>query len=176
VRRLGGRNRDASEPITGRATRRRPKPRDAGVAVACLVAASFGSRVVSEEPVPPIGFCQRPEPGSTVAEPKELRSHDGVLELDLAIRNQRRPDGSTRYCYLTPDGRLSPTLRLKLGDLLILQFKNGLTDPGIGRVRRGARARPAGPPARRPISSQRRSDPCVGGAMTSTSANLHFTD
>jgi FtsP/CotA-like multicopper oxidase with cupredoxin domain len=145
------------------------------VAVACLVAVSVGSRVASEEPVPPIGFCQRPEPGSTVPEPPELRSHDGVLELDLAIRNQRQPDGSTRYCYLTPDGRLSPTLRLKPGDLLILHFKNSLTDPGSA-VSGAAHAHDRqellteGPIC----SSQRRSDPCAGGAMTSTSANLHF--
>ena len=146
-----------------------------GVAVGCLLVASFGSRVASEEPIPPIGFCQRPEPGSTVPEPPELRSHDGVLELDLAIRNQRQPDGSTRYCYLTSDGRLSPTLRLKPGDLLILHFKNDLTDPGSA-VSGAAHAHdrqdllPEGPIC----SSQRRSDPCASGAMTPTSANLHF--
>jgi FtsP/CotA-like multicopper oxidase with cupredoxin domain len=144
-----------------------------GVAVACLFAAGFGSPVASEQPAPPPGFCQRPEPGSTVAEPPELRSHDGVLELDLTIRNQRQPDGSTRYCYLTPDGQVSPTLRLKPGDLLILHFKNRLTDPGsavAGAAHGHDEILPEGPIC----SSQRRPDPCAGGAMTSTSANLHF--
>jgi FtsP/CotA-like multicopper oxidase with cupredoxin domain len=146
-----------------------------GMAAACLVVAGLGSRVASEEPAPEIGFCQRPEPGSTVPEPPELRSHDGVLELDLAIRNQKQPDGSTRYCYLTPDGQLSPTLRLKPGDLLILHFKNALSDPGSA-VSGAAHAHDRQDVlSEAPIcSSQRRSDPCAGGVMTSTSANLHF--
>jgi hypothetical protein len=65
-----------------------------------------------------------------VPEPQDLRSHGGVLQVDLTIRNPRQPDGSTRYCYLTPDGTLSPTFRLRPGELLILHFKNKLTDLG----------------------------------------------
>jgi hypothetical protein len=42
--------------------------------------------------------CVRPQPGSEISEPQELRSHDGVLELDLAIDDQKLPDGTTRYC------------------------------------------------------------------------------
>jgi len=56
-------------------------------------------------------FCQRPALGTAVSEPQDLRSHDGVLQVDLTIHNSRQPDGSTRYCYLTPDGAMSPTLR-----------------------------------------------------------------
>jgi hypothetical protein len=72
--------------------------------------------------------CRQPAPGSAVREPQDLRSRDGVLRVDLTIYDQKQPDGSTRYCYLTPDGVLSPTLRLKPGDLLILRFKNNLID------------------------------------------------
>jgi hypothetical protein len=60
--------------------------------------------------------CVRPEPGSEIPEPQELRSHDGILELDLDILDQKLPDGTTRYCYVSADGKLSPTLRLKPGD------------------------------------------------------------
>jgi FtsP/CotA-like multicopper oxidase with cupredoxin domain len=110
-----------------------------------------------------------------VAEPQELRSHDGVLQVDLTIHNQRQPDGSTRYCYLTPDGKLSPTLRLKPGELLILHFKNKLTDPGsaastAAHMRDQPEARLEGPIG----TSQKRPDPCTSGAMTPVSANLHF--
>jgi hypothetical protein len=42
--------------------------------------------------------CVRPQPGSEISEPRELRSYDGVLELDLAIDDQKLPDGATRYC------------------------------------------------------------------------------
>jgi len=64
-----------------------------------------------------------PRPGHVVPEPPELRSHDGVLRVDLTIRNVAGPRGAKRYCYLLPDGTQSPTLRLHPGDLLILRLK-----------------------------------------------------
>jgi FtsP/CotA-like multicopper oxidase with cupredoxin domain len=147
----------------------------------CVLTACLGSSVSSEELRPSFdsdrafGFCQRPEPGSVVLEPQELRSRDGVLELDLEIRNQRQPDGSTRYCYVTPDGKLSPTLRLKPGELLILHLSNKLSDLGPqGSVAALALDQPKTPPGRPAGTSQMRSDPCTSRAMTAISANLHF--
>ena len=137
--------------------------------------------------------CRQPAPGSAVREPQDLRSHDGVLRVDLAITDQKQADGSTRYCYLTPDGARSPTLRLKPGDLLILRFKNNLID--FSSTAPGAdAARPVDPkslelksfdlkridlnpndPNSWPIcTSKKLSDPCAGGAMTAISSNLHF--
>jgi FtsP/CotA-like multicopper oxidase with cupredoxin domain len=111
--------------------------------------------------------CQRPEPGNAVLEPRNLRSHDGVLRVDLTIHNEKEPDGSIRYCYLTDDGALSPTLRVKPGDLLILNFKNDLTDL--------ASQDPGATPIAGPLClSKKRVDTCTSGAMTSTSSNLHF--
>ncbi len=118
--------------------------------------------------------CVRPEPGSTVAEPAELRSHDGVLETDLRILDERLANGTSRYCYLTPDGKPSPTLRLKPGDQLVIHFKNDLVDldakaldtttPAIDRPLAGA-----------PIcTAKKAADPCESGAMTPVSTNLHF--
>ena len=37
--------------------------------------------------------CTRPAPGSVVTQPEELRSHDGVLKLDLTYRNVKTADG-----------------------------------------------------------------------------------
>jgi len=108
--------------------------------------------------------CKRPAPGSLVGEPADLRSHDGVLRVDLTIRNDREPNGSIRYCYVDSRGDESPTLRLKRGDLLILRLKNDLRqlDPSIA--------------AAHPMRDMRggSADPCAGGAMTATSTNLHF--
>jgi len=101
--------------------------------------------------------CTRPPPGSDVPEPKDLRSRNGILALDLAIRSQAQRDGSTRYCYVLPDGTQSPTLRLHAGDRLILRLKNAMT--------LGSGAAPG---------SQAPSDPCRSGAMSATSTNLHF--
>jgi FtsP/CotA-like multicopper oxidase with cupredoxin domain len=147
----------------------------------CLLAACLGSNGFSEELGPSldsdqsIDFCQRPEPGSLVPEPQELRSHHGVLQVDLTIHNQRQPDGSTRYCYLTPDGKLSPTLRLKPGELLILHLKNKLTDLGSAVFTAAhMHDQPETPPEGPIGTSQKRPDPCTSGAMTPVSANLHF--
>src|ERR1700759_293044 len=71
--------------------------------------------------------CPRPAPGSAISEPEDLRSHDGVLKVDLTLRNFKEKGGSTRYCYLLADGNQSPTLRLSPGDLLILNLKNDLS-------------------------------------------------
>lgn len=107
-----------------------------------------------------------------MSEPPDLRSHDGVLQVDLAIHNSKLPDGSTRYCYLTPDGEMSPTLRVRPGDLLIVRFKNDLTD--LAPARSGADRSQALPFPAPLCVSKKISDPCGSGAMGPTSANLHF--
>jgi len=101
----------------------------------------------------PADRCPRPTPGSAVPQPRELRSREGVLELELSVRNQREPDGSMRYCYLLPDGAEAPTLRLAPGDLLILRLRNEL---------------------RLPSGAARGLDPCHSGIMSPAATNLHF--
>src|SRR5580692_10467451 len=102
----------------------------------------------------PAESCPRPAPGSTVPEPADLRSRNGILKLDLAIHNHRESDGSVRYCYVLGDGRQSPTLRLHPGDLLILKLRNELSAEATGSTQtRGS------------------GDPCRSGAMTAVSTN-----
>jgi FtsP/CotA-like multicopper oxidase with cupredoxin domain len=113
----------------------------------------------------PSGSCPRPSPGAEVSEPEDLRSHDGVLQVDLAVHNYKEPDGNTRYCYLLPDGSQSPTLRLKPGDLLILHLKNDLSDTS---------SPVAANHAHHQANAAKQSDPCASGQMSSTSTNLHF--
>ena len=117
--------------------------------------------------------CVRPEPGSEISEPQELRSHDGVLELDLAIDDQKLPDGTTRYCYVTSDGKLSPTLRLKPGDQLVIRLKNDLVDYAAAKPELDPSR--AQSPGSAPICTAKKdADPCSSGAMTPVSTNLHF--
>jgi FtsP/CotA-like multicopper oxidase with cupredoxin domain len=144
------------------------------LAAMCLLAVWLGSSSFAQQKHPPRGFCQRPELRSAVPEPQDLHSHYGVLQVDLAMHNQRQPDGSIRYCYETPDGTLSPTLRLKPGDLLILRFKNNLNDLGStvpNADRTPDRASPIAGPLCLPAE---KTNPCTSGAMTATSSNLHF--
>jgi FtsP/CotA-like multicopper oxidase with cupredoxin domain len=117
---------------------------------------------VLSAPVAAQEICPRPAPASAVPEPQDLRSVDGVLQLELTVRNVRESDGSTRYCYVLPDGTQSPTLRVKPGDLLILKLKNDLRAITDSSAPSGHHhAAPGG-------------NPCNSGAMTPTSTNLHF--
>ena len=72
--------------------------------------------------------CPRPQAGSVVEEPEDLRSHDGVLEVHLTANDAAQPDGSARYCYTDSEGHESPNLRVHPGDLVILHLTNQLTD------------------------------------------------
>jgi FtsP/CotA-like multicopper oxidase with cupredoxin domain len=108
--------------------------------------------------------CPRPNPASLVPEPQDVRSDNGVLNVDLTVRNEKQKDGSTRYCYVLPDGSESPTLRLKPGDLLILRLTNALRDIDPPRDSTHVHSH----------NHTVTADPCTSGLMTPTSANLHF--
>lgn len=110
--------------------------------------------------------CPRPEIGSAVPEPEDLRSQNGVLQVDLAIRDYAEASGTIRYCYVLGDGSQSPTLRLSPGDLLILHLKNELTDPGHPTSNADH--------IHSHIKPQKNADPCTSASMTLTSTNLHF--
>jgi FtsP/CotA-like multicopper oxidase with cupredoxin domain len=110
--------------------------------------------------------CPRPSAGSAVPEPQDLRSQNGVLKVDLTIHNFTDQSGSTRYCYISADGSQSPTLRLNPGDLLIFALKNDFIDTQhAGAVTNHDHSHP---------KSGNISDPCLSGAMTAISTNLHF--
>jgi FtsP/CotA-like multicopper oxidase with cupredoxin domain len=119
--------------------------------------------------------CSRPAPGSVIPEPEDLRSRNGVLQIDLAVRNHRESDGTVRYCYMLADGVQSPTLRVNPGDLLILRLKNELTafdSDDTGRPQGTAHPQAAHHHAHPKDSPP--SDPCASGRMSLVSTNLHF--
>ncbi len=104
--------------------------------------------------------CPRPAAGSTVAEPEDLRSANGVLKVDLTYRSSLEPNGSRRYCYLYRDGSEAPTLRLKPGDLLILRLKNDVNLPSSTKDKTpGMPSMPRG---------------CAGAQMNVAVTNIHF--
>ncbi len=106
--------------------------------------------------------CARPQAGSVVKEPPDLRSKNGVLELSLTALDAAESDGSTRYCFTDAEGRESPNLRVNPGDLVIIHLKNAMTEPEH-----------AGPEAQH-VHSPAPGNKCTGGAMTLVSTNLHF--
>ncbi|HKN60252.1 MAG TPA: multicopper oxidase domain-containing protein [Candidatus Acidoferrales bacterium] len=136
-----------------------------------LVAAVFccvpGSSPAQSSAPSSVGeICPRPIIGSVVSEPEDLRSHDGVLKVDLTVHDYTTPEGSVRYCYIDAKGNQSPTLRVNPGDLVILNLKNDLVDlHADGSAVNHAHMHAA---------SGHADQPCTSGLMTPTSTNLHF--
>ncbi|HTV58022.1 MAG TPA: multicopper oxidase domain-containing protein [Verrucomicrobiae bacterium] len=97
-------------------------------------------------------------------EPADLRSHDGVLKVNLTIYDYKDAGGTIRYCYVDDKGDQSPNLRLKPGDLLILHLKDDLKElePAAGSAPQSGMKMVIG------------QGPCISGPMTDTSTNLHF--
>src|ERR1700678_1942860 len=141
--------------------------------ISCLMLCCSCANSNVQAQVSALDACPRPTIGSMVPEPEDLRSRDGVLTVNLTVRNQKQKDGSTRYCYTYGNGIESPNLRLKPGDLLILKLKNDLIDLEQARPERAG----PGPSAARHNGKNNtvsKSDPCSGGEMNATSANIHF--
>jgi FtsP/CotA-like multicopper oxidase with cupredoxin domain len=108
--------------------------------------------------------CARPQVGSVVNEPPDVRSKDGVLEIDLNAVNAAESDGSTRYCFTDAAGRESPNLRVNPGDLVIIHLKNAMRDLNHA----GAETKHTHSP------SQMADNSCTSGGMSLVSTNLHF--
>ncbi len=128
------------------------------------------------------GGCFRAALGSEVPEPEDLRSVYGVLKVDLAFRSFVDSKGEVRYCYVTLNGKQSPTLRVKPGDTVILNFKNEAT-AALPQTRTARAAQAAGAAAGASASAHTAMQmnsgstpgaPCATGKMKATSTNLHF--
>ena len=125
------------------------------------------------------GGCVRPVEGAEVPEPADLRSVDGFLKVDLAFRSHVTAKGEKRYCYVTVNGEIAPTLRAKPGDTVILNFKN---EAAGGPSAQTGTAAGAGHHGAKSMSNQRAAGAatgtaegtCANGAMTPVSTNLHF--
>src|SRR5271170_1522086 len=141
--------------------------------ISCLMLCCSCANSNLQAQVSALDACPRPTIGSMVPEPEDLRSRDGVLTVNLTVRNQKQKDGSTRYCYTYGDGIESPNLRLKPGHLLILKLKNDLIDLEQAGPERAGPA-PSATRHNGKNNTVSKSDPCSGGEMNATSANLHF--
>jgi FtsP/CotA-like multicopper oxidase with cupredoxin domain len=125
--------------------------------VALLVLAPWSARAEN--------VCPRPEAGSVVQEPEDLRSHNGVLEAQLTASNAAQADGSVRYCYTDAAGHESPNLRVHPGDMVVLHLTNALTD------KTGTSSEKTAPMH---VHAHASANPCTSGVMSPVSTNLHF--
>src|ERR1700727_3672322 len=107
-------------------------------------------------------ICQRPRSGSMLPEPKDLRSENGVLKVELTYTNFRDAGRQMRYCYRDKNGNQAPNLRLHPGDWLILTLKNNLQGASSSS------------PSLSPEMYAQAYGSCGNGKMDGLSTNLHF--
>jgi FtsP/CotA-like multicopper oxidase with cupredoxin domain len=140
------------------------------VSLAFILAGPVRAKAQSET----TGTCHRPAPGSTVAEPEDLRARNGVLSVELAYRKSTDANGGARYCYISPDGAEAPTLRVKPGDLLILHLKNEIPANGTPLGSTTGSKLPAIRAAKSGTHPMQMPGECAGTIMTAASTNIHF--
>ncbi|HEX4294734.1 MAG TPA: multicopper oxidase domain-containing protein [Rhizomicrobium sp.] len=104
------------------------------------------------------GVCPRPAVGSEIAPPPDLFSVNGTLETSLNYYTSVDDDGRTLFCFVTTDGKLSPTLHVNPGDRIKIHLTNMVPSAPLGR------------------SEKMSNDTLVCGNadMTDTSVNMHF--
>src|SRR5450432_526805 len=109
--------------------------------------------------------CPQPPIGSAVTQPAEIESAGGVLRVELRMRSEVDAQGRVRYCYVSSDGKIAPTLRLNPGDWLVVELKNEITPAAARNDQRM-------PMAIGTVGAK--TDPCAGGIMIDGGTNLHF--
>ena len=68
--------------------------------------------------------CTRPTAGSLASSPPDVYSSNGVLSVALDYHAALDQKGRTIYCFVTPDGKDSPTMHVKPGDVFKLAVTN----------------------------------------------------
>jgi FtsP/CotA-like multicopper oxidase with cupredoxin domain len=137
----------------------------------CIVLSAQGylwASVKSGAPGPTSDACVRGAEGSPADEPLDLRSKNGVLKVQLAVRNSLDSNGHMRYCYVDQHGNEAPTLRVQPGDTLVISLTNEISMLGQ------AFSSPPSAHSDMEKGTSPKHDPCLGGAMGSAATNLHF--
>jgi FtsP/CotA-like multicopper oxidase with cupredoxin domain len=109
--------------------------------------------------------CPQPAIGSALEQPAEIESLAGVLRVELRMRSEVDARGRVRYCYVSSDGKIAPTLRVNPGDWLVVELENEVAPAVTGSGQHIGMA--AG-------IAKEKTDPCAGGIMIDGATNLHF--
>jgi len=109
--------------------------------------------------------CPRFAAGSTIVEPQDRYSSNGVLRLDLTYQTRVDSNGNTLYCFTTSDGNQSPTLHVLPGDQLIINFKNGLPPAQSSNSHHAMAGM---------VVTGSASNACGAVVMDDTSVNIHY--
>jgi FtsP/CotA-like multicopper oxidase with cupredoxin domain len=109
--------------------------------------------------------CPRFAAGSAITEQANLWSRSGVLQVAFTYQTRTDPNGNILYCYTTASGVQSPTLRVRLGDLLKISLQNAVP-PSASSSAMGAMPGMTG--------SSPTASTCGSGSMTVSSTNIHY--
>ncbi len=132
----------------------------------------------AQKPSDSPAICPRGAEGSTLPEPEDLRSQQGVLRVELAFRSSIDASGRTNFCYVDNQGHQAPNLRLHPGDTLILILRNESSSsvsqtpsPAMpGMIHEMPKTKNQGGTSGQASSS----DSCMGAQMTPLATNMHF--
>jgi len=115
--------------------------------------------------------CPRFAAGSTISEPADLFSQNGLLFVSLTYRTMVDQNGLTRFCFTSLDGKKSPTLHVNPGDHLVLTITNLVPSNAPGLPAMHMHSEPG-----MDISSGSGKALTVCGAanMTPSSVNVHY--
>ncbi|HEX2593328.1 MAG TPA: multicopper oxidase domain-containing protein [Rhizomicrobium sp.] len=103
-------------------------------------------------------ICPRATAGAEVPVPPELSSTNNVLEVSFDYLTTVDDLGRTLFCFKTPDGKESPTLRVHPGDTIVMHVTDKIPAPPLGAAEKMSNA----------------STQCGAAVMTDASVNLHF--
>ena len=129
------------------------------------------------------GACPNLAAGSTVIAPSDLFSQNGVLEVTLNLQTDVDASGRQRYCYITSNGLISPTLRVNPGDTLLIHFYNQLPAglaPVVPEVMPNmpsmahASSKEVSAGMQVSLHDSSGNSSCNGEAMSASASNLHF--
>src|ERR1700734_2440194 len=135
------------------------------IAVAGLAPRSLRAQIAAKD------ACPRPAPGAIVAEPADLRSVHGELNVHFSFRSEVDASGATRYCYVAQNGEESPTLRAHPGDTLVISLKNEMA---AEEKKSNASAKGTGATMPSMTHHEAPGSCAGGGVMAAYATNLHF--
>jgi FtsP/CotA-like multicopper oxidase with cupredoxin domain len=110
--------------------------------------------------------CPQLRPGAMVRDPVSIRSSGGTLRADFVFRTSVDVYGLRHYCYVYNGDVISPTLRVRPGDELVLRLRNEL--PSSGDL-----AAPSEAPWPHAHTMEVQGV-CGGGKLFAASTNMHF--
>ena len=104
------------------------------------------------------GVCPRPAPQTEVLPPPGIYSTNGEINISMNYYTSVDDAGRTLFCFVTSDGKESPTLHVNPGETIRIQLTNMVP------------AAPGAPSERMFTPTQA----CGNTEMTISSVNMHF--